>query len=59
MEELEDLSGDCGSKKKTKKGLEECLNMDVGMVFVLYGTVCTIGEIVKGSKIRENRCGTY
>ena len=41
MEELEDCP--VIAAVKDEKGLEECLNMDVGMVFVLYGTVCTIG----------------
>ena len=45
MEELEDCP--VIAAVKDEKGLEECLNMDVGMVFVLYGTVCTISEIVK------------
>ena len=48
MEELEDCP--VIAAVKDEKGLEECLNMDVGMVFVLYGTVCTIGEIVKRIK---------
>lgn len=48
-EELEDCP--VIAAVKDEKGLEECLKMDVGMVFVLYGTVCTIGEIVK--KIKE------
>ena len=48
-EELEDCP--VIAAVKDEKGLEECLKMDVGMVFVLYGTVCNIGEIVK--KIKE------
>lgn len=48
MEELEDCP--VIAAVKDEKGLEECLNMDVGMVFVLYGTVCTISEIVKRIK---------
>ena len=48
MEELEDCP--VIAAVKDEKGLEEFLNMDVGMVFVLYGTVCTIGEIVKRIK---------
>lgn len=36
---------------KDDKGLEECLDMEVELVFVLYGTVCTISDIVK--KIKE------
>lgn len=36
---------------KDENGLNDCLKMDVEMVFVLYGTVCTIREIV--DKIKE------
>ena len=49
-EELEDCP--VIAAVKDEKGLEECLKMDVGMVFVLYGTVCNIGEIVKKGKLR-------
>lgn len=37
---------------KDNSGLEECLKMDVEVVFVLYGTVCTISDIVKQIKDR-------
>ena len=47
-EELEDCP--VIAAVKDENGLEACLKMDVGMVFVLYGTVCTIGEIVKRIK---------
>lgn len=36
---------------KDLKGLEECLHTDVSIVFVLFGDICNIGDIVE--KIKE------
>lgn len=37
---------------KDDAGLEACLKSDCRIVFILYGTICNIGEIVK--KIRDS-----
>lgn len=35
---------------KDEQGLEECLASDIQIVFVLYGNVCSIGDIVRRLK---------
>ena len=37
---------------KDAGGLEECIETDCRVIFILYGNVCNIGEIVK--KVKEN-----
>lgn len=44
---------------KDDAGLEACLKSDCRIVFILYGTICNIGEIVKkNSRFRANCYGT-
>lgn len=37
---------------KTMEGLEKCLTSDIGVIFILFGDICNIGEIVDKVKDR-------
>ena len=37
---------------KDEQGLRKCLGSDIGIVFVLYGDICSIGDIVRRLKER-------
>ena len=53
IEELEDCP--IIAAVKDDEGLEACLESESSMVFVLYGDICTIGEVVKKIKSRGKR----
>ena len=36
---------------KSMEGLEKCLTSDIGVIFILFGDICNIGEIVE--KVKE------
>ena len=38
---------------KDEEGLQACLDSEIGIVFVLFGDICTIPEIVRKLKERE------
>lgn len=53
IEELEDCP--IIAAVKDDEGLEACLESESSMVFVLYGDICTIGEVVKKIQSRGKR----
>ena len=53
IEELEDCP--IIAAGKDDEGLEACLESESSMVFVLYGDICTIGEVVKKIQSRGKR----